>query len=127
MDSPVKLFISDQYNINLQFQDYNANCINVKKLHIYEILGARGGEYCGPAWHSQYSNSEQSGDQLLVGVRYSVPIQTGPGAHPASYTMCTRLFPGVKQLGLGVAHPPPSRAEVKKTRAPLPDLHGGEY
>ena len=28
--------------------------------------------------------------------RFSAPIQTGPGAHPASYTMGTGSFPGVK-------------------------------
>ena len=26
----------------------------------------------------------------------SAPVQTGPGAHPASYTMGTGSFPGVK-------------------------------
>jgi hypothetical protein len=30
------------------------------------------------------------------GARFSTPVQTGPGAHPASYTMGTRSFPGVK-------------------------------
>ena len=30
------------------------------------------------------------------GVRFSTPVQTGPGAHPASCTMGTRSFPGVK-------------------------------
>jgi hypothetical protein len=28
--------------------------------------------------------------------RYFLPVQTGPGAHPASYTMGTRSFLGVK-------------------------------
>ena len=28
--------------------------------------------------------------------RFSAPVQTGPGAHPASYTMGTGSFPGVK-------------------------------
>jgi len=27
----------------------------------------------------------------------SAPVQTGPGAHPASYTMGTGSFPGVKR------------------------------
>ena len=30
------------------------------------------------------------------GARFSAPVQTGPGAHPASCTMCTGSFPGVK-------------------------------
>jgi len=49
-----------------------------------------------------------------MGVRFSAPVQTSPGAHPASYRMGTGSFPGVKQLGHGVDHPPPSRAEVKE-------------
>jgi len=31
-----------------------------------------------------------------VGARFSAPVQTGPGAHPASCTMGTGSFPGVK-------------------------------
>ena len=42
------------------------------------------------------------------------PIETSPGAHPDTYTKGTGLFPGVKQLGHDVNHPPPSSAEVKK-------------
>jgi len=30
------------------------------------------------------------------GARFSPPVQTGPGAHPASCTMGTGSFPGVK-------------------------------
>jgi hypothetical protein len=46
--------------------------------------------------------------------RISAPIQTYPGAHPASYTMGTGSFPGVKRPGTGVDHSPPSSAEVKE-------------
>ena len=42
--------------------------------------------------------------------RVSAPVQTGPGAHPLSYTMCTGSFPGVKLPGRGANHPPPSGA-----------------
>jgi hypothetical protein len=38
----------------------------------------------------------------------------GPGAHPASCTMGTGSFPGVKRPGRGADHPPPSSAEVTK-------------
>ena len=31
-----------------------------------------------------------------MGARFSIPVQTGPGAHQASCTMGTRSFPGVK-------------------------------
>ena len=47
--------------------------------------------------------------------RFSAPVQTGPGAHSASYTMGTgSLSRGVKRPGHGVDHPPPSSAEVKE-------------
>ena len=47
------------------------------------------------------------------GARFSAPVQTGPGAHLASYTMGTGSFPEVKRPGCGVDHAPPSSAEVK--------------
>jgi len=53
-----------------------------------------------------------SEDQIPVGVRFSAPVQTGPGAHPASYTLDTWSFPGVKWLG--VDQRPISSAEVKE-------------
>jgi hypothetical protein len=54
------------------------------------------------------------GDRIPVGERFSSTVQTGPGAHPASYTMGTRSFQGVKISWRGVDHPPPFRAEVKE-------------
>jgi len=48
------------------------------------------------------------------GSRFSAPLQTGPRAHPASYTMGTGSFPGVKRPERGVDHPPSSSAEVKE-------------
>jgi hypothetical protein len=32
------------------------------------------------------------------GARFSAPVQTGPGAHPASCTMGTESFPGVERI-----------------------------
>jgi len=49
--------------------------------------------------HSRYSDWLQtgwSGDRIPVGARFPAPVQTGPGAHPASCTMGTGSFPGVK-------------------------------
>jgi len=42
-----------------------------------------------------------SGDRIPARSRFSAPIQTGPGAHPAYCTMGTGSFPGVK-TGRGV-------------------------
>ena len=41
------------------------------------------------------------------------PVQTGPGAHPASCTVGTGVFPGGKvRPGRAADHSPPSSAEV---------------
>ena len=36
----------------------------------------------------------RSGDRIPEGARFSAPVQTGPGAHPAFCTMGTGSFPG---------------------------------
>ena len=48
------------------------------------------------------------------GARFSAPVQTGPGTHPAYSTKSTGSFPGVKRPGRGVEQPPLSSAEVKE-------------
>jgi hypothetical protein len=50
--------------------------------------------------------------------RFSAPVQTGPEAHPASYTVSIGSFPEVKWPGRGVDHPPPLSAEVKERVEP---------
>ena len=62
-------------------------------------------------------------DRILVG-RDFPPIQTGPGAHPASCTMGTGSFPGVK-FGRGVlltTHPLLVPWSWKSRAIPLPTL-----
>ena len=54
------------------------------------------------------------GDQIPVGVKFSTRVQTDIGAHPVSYAMDTVSLQGVKKVGQGVNHPPPSSAEVKE-------------
>ena len=53
-------------------------------------------------------------DRISVWATFSSPVQTGPGAHPASAMMGTGIFSGVKRLGRDVDHLPPSSAEVKE-------------
>jgi hypothetical protein len=68
------------------------------------------------SWLSRYSDwlrAGRPGDRIPVGARFFAHIQTGPGAHPASCTMGTGSFPGVKRPGLGAEHPPPPSAEVE--------------
>jgi hypothetical protein len=67
----------------------------------------------GPGQHSRYS-AGRYGDRIPVGARLSTPVQTGAEAQPASYTMGTGSFPGLKQLGRGVYHPPHLAPSLKK-------------
>ena len=53
------------------------------------------------SWYSDWLRAGRSGDRIQVEARFSAPVQTGPGAHPASCTMGTGSFPGVKS-GWGV-------------------------
>ena len=50
----------------------------------------------------------------MVGTRFSAPVQTGPGAHPASYVVGTGSFPGVKRPGRGADQPPQLAPKLRK-------------
>ena len=84
-----------------------------KCIKIYCIIKPGEG---GPGQLSRYSDTlraGRSGDRIPVGTRPSTPVQTSSGAHPASYTMGTGSFPGVKRPGHGADHPPLCRTEVE--------------
>jgi len=54
-------------------------------------------------------------DRIPVETRFSAPVQTGPGAHPASCTMGTGSFPGAKSgRGVTLTPSPTSSTVVKK-------------
>ena len=64
----------------------------------------------GAEKRSRYSDWLRAGrfrDRIQVGAKFSAPVQSGPGAHPASCTMGTGSFPGVKS-GRGVTLTPHS-------------------
>jgi len=64
----------------------------------------------------------------VQGSRFSAPVQTGLGAHPASSTMGTNSFPGIKRPGRGVDHPAPSSAAVKeRVELYLYSLYGSSW
>jgi hypothetical protein len=79
-------------------------------------------QLCGP--RNEYRDSsvgiatryglDGPGIDYRCGSRFSAPVQTGPGAHPASNTWVTESFRGVKRSGRGVDHTPTSSAEVKE-------------
>jgi hypothetical protein len=69
--------------------------------------------YCGPGLRSRKSDSLRaglSGHRIAVGVRFSAPVQTGPGVHPQ---WVPGLFPRGKRPGRGADHPP-SSTEVEE-------------
>jgi hypothetical protein len=77
---------------------FAAACLNTSAYRIKCGPGssvgiATGYELDGPAIESRW------------GSRFSAPVQTGPGAHPASCTMGIGSFPGLKS-GQGVALTP---------------------
>ena len=77
------------------------------------------GEDLVPQQLSRYSDSlgvGWSSYRIPVWARFCAPVQTGPVAHPASYTMGTGSFPGVKRPGRGTDHP--FRAEDKERVEP---------
>ena len=69
---------------------------SLTQIHCQILLDLHYGRY------SDSLRARRSGDQIPVGARFSAPVQTGPGTHPASYTVGTGSFPGLKRLGRGV-------------------------
>jgi hypothetical protein len=49
---------------------------------------------------------EGAGIESRWGAKVSAPVQTDAGTHPASYTIGTGSFPGVKRPGRGDDQPP---------------------
>jgi hypothetical protein len=63
--------------------------------------------------YSDWLRAGRSGDRIPVEARFSAPVQTCPGSHPASCTMGTGFFPGGKMRpGRAADHSPPSSAVV---------------
>jgi hypothetical protein len=90
------------------------DCTRLFYMH-FSLLAARSRtlEYAishlGPGWRSWYSDSLRAGrseDRIPVEARFSAPVRTDPGAHPASCTLGTWSFPEVKLPERGFDHPP---------------------
>ena len=78
-------------HINLNFRFKNDQLLIYKIIHNIMQAGLAQSE----------QRAGRSGDRIPVEARFSAPVQTGPGAHPASCTMGTGSLPGVKS-GRGV-------------------------
>jgi len=93
----------------------------VSTLHRKKPLGTGRDSSVGMA--TRYGLDGPGIESRWGGGRFSAPIQTGPGAHPASYIMGTGSSPGVRGSGRGVDHPPHLAPMLKKeqsyTSAPL--------
>ena len=89
---------------------------NLKDWCLYKLLYTHN-PYVGwvASRYSDWLRAGRSGDRILVEARFSAPVQTGPGAHPASCIMGTRSFPGGKEWpGFDADPSPPSSAMVMK-------------
>jgi len=64
--------------------------------------------------YSDSLRTGRSGDRIPAEARFSATVQTGPGAHPAPYTMGTGSFPVVKRPGRGVDHAHHPAPRLKK-------------
>ena len=56
----------------------------------------------------------RSEDRIPVGARFSSPVQTGPGADPASYTRGTESFRGISGRGVVLTTHPHLALRLKK-------------
>jgi len=83
--------------------------IGVIQLRVQTKLAGRGSVDCRATRYGL----DGPGIESRWRARFSAPVQTGCGAHPASYTIGTGPFPGVKRSGCGVDHPT-SRAEGRE-------------
>jgi len=85
--------------------------LRVHENSLYTSLGQPGGRFTvkltqvsGPGSVVRIATGyglDGLGIESRWGARFSVPVQTGPGAHPVSCTIGTGSFPGVKS-GRGV-------------------------
>jgi hypothetical protein len=99
-------------------------CNSIPYTYRCKKIKPRMSSYGGPGWLSRCTRWSVVGiatrygldgpEINLWGARFSAPVETGPGAHPASYKMGTVSFPGVKWPKGCVEYQPSSSAEVKE-------------
>ena len=104
INSPVTIYTQSVRSYLTAFAEQNRNHIIIKLIkHNYDNAWR-------PQQSSWYSDSPWavwSGDWILVGVRLSAPIQTGPEGHPTICTMGTgSLYVSLKWPGHGTDRPP---------------------
>ena len=70
-----------------------------------------------PSRDSYSLRAVRSGDQTLVGARFSAPAQTSPGAHPAPSTKVTGSFPGESGRVVALTTHPHLEPRLKKEQS----------
>jgi hypothetical protein len=98
---------AEQLKFNVVFKTFSFADTSRIRFEVYLIIYVLPSTV-GGGQLSRYSDSlraGRSGDRIPVGARFSAPVQTGPEAHPASCTMGTGSFPGVR-CGRGVTLTP---------------------
>ena len=110
MTDGVLLHLDSQVKGSVYFYEYKVENILLGAIFSYNTVHVLGGRdnSVGTA-----TCSGLDGPGIPVGERFSAPVQTGPEAHPASCTMGTGSFPGVKRPRRGFEHPTPPIAEVE--------------
>ena len=104
----------DNYEISTSFVTYWTGC---RGIYLWLTGRNRGlGNVVGIATELR---AGRSGNRILVGTRFYAPVQTGPGAHPASCTMGTVSFPGGKERPGRDADPSPPSSAVGHERVEL--------
>jgi hypothetical protein len=84
-----------------------------------KLLGVNGNRGPDSAIGSDWLRAGRSRDRIPVGARFSAPVQTGPGAHPAFCTMGTGSFPGGRMRPSRDADPHPLLVPKSKNRVEL--------
>ena len=84
--------------------------INTEGIHYFKVLQITQMGQDGSVGIATCYGLDDPGIESRWGARFSAPFQTGPGAHPASFTRGTESFPGFKRPGSGVDHPHSSSA-----------------
>ena len=77
------------------------------------IITSRNGRDSSVGIETRYG-LDGPGIESRWGARFSAPVETGPGAHPASCTMGTGSFPRVKRQERGADHPPHLAPRLKE-------------
>jgi hypothetical protein len=105
---------------NLQIaKQYVMICFSRKMREKYYLMALNN--FYGPRQLNRYGDLLRAGrsvDRVPVEARFSAPVQTGPGAHPASCTTGNGYFLGVNGRGVGLTTKPPFSTEVKERVEP---------